>query len=61
MKYYLELKKKIQSKKAKICVVGLGYVGSEIIKKFNKEGFNTAGIDINIKKIKKKNIILLKE
>ena len=48
MKYYLELKKKIQSKKAKICVVGLGYVGSEIIKKFNKEGFNTAGIDINI-------------
>ena len=32
----------------------MGYVGSEIIKKFNKEGFNTAGIDINIKKIKKK-------
>jgi UDP-N-acetyl-D-glucosamine dehydrogenase len=54
MKYYLELKKKIQSKKAKICVVGLGYVGSEIIKKFNKEGFNTTGIDIDIKNIKKK-------
>ena len=54
MKYYLRLKQKIQTKKAKICVIGLGYVGSEIIKKFDKEGFKTIGIDINIKNIKKK-------
>ena len=33
MKYYSKLKKKIQTKKAIICIVGLGYVGSEIIKK----------------------------
>ena len=54
MKYYLELKKKIQTKKAKICVVGLGYVGNEIIKKFDREGFKTIGIDVNIENIKKK-------
>ena len=54
MKYYLRLKRKIQNKKAKICVIGLGYVGSEIIKKFDKEGFKTIGIDVDIKNIKKK-------
>ena len=35
-------------------MIGLGYVGSEIIKKFDKEGFKTIGIDVNIKKYKKK-------
>ncbi len=54
MKYYSKLKKKIQTKKAIICIVGLGYVGSEIIKKFDKEGFKTIGIDVNIENIKKK-------
>ena len=54
MKYYLRLKRKIQNKKAKICVIGLGYVGSEIIKKFDKEGFKTIGIDVDIENIKKK-------
>ena len=54
MKYYLRLKKKLQTKKAKICVIGLGYVGSEIIKKFDREGLKTIGIDVDIKNIKKK-------
>ena len=54
MKYYLKLKKKIQTKKAKICVIGLGYVGNEIIKKFDSEGFKTIGIDLNVENVKKK-------
>jgi len=53
MNYFKNLKKKIKNKKATICIVGLGYVGSEILKKFEKSGFKTIGIDINIKNIKK--------
>ena len=53
MNYFLDLKKKIKIKKAKICVVGLGYVGSSLIKKLEKSGFETIGIDVNLKKIKK--------
>ena len=34
-------------------MIGLGYVGSELLKKFNKEGFKTIGIDINLNKVKK--------
>ena len=53
MDYHYILKKKIISKKSVICVVGLGYVGSELLKKFNYEGFKTIGIDINLKRVKK--------
>ena len=37
MNYFYNLKKKIQNNKAVICIVGLGYVGSAIIEKFNKK------------------------
>ena len=47
MNYQNILKKKIISKKSVICVIGLGYVGSELLKKFDYEGFKTIGIDIN--------------
>ena len=47
MKYYSKLKKKIQTKKAIICIVGLGYVGSEIIKKFG--GSKVENLDDGLK------------
>ena len=53
MNYQHILKNKIISKKSVICVVGLGYVGSELLKKFNYEGFKTIGIDINLNRVKK--------
>jgi len=54
MKYFENLRKKIKKNKAVICVVGLGYVGSRIIEKFNQAGFKTIGIDNDEKKIKQK-------
>jgi UDP-N-acetyl-D-glucosamine dehydrogenase len=53
MNYQHILKNKIASKESVICVVGLGYVGSELLKKFNYEGFKTIGIDINLNRVKK--------
>jgi UDP-N-acetyl-D-glucosamine dehydrogenase len=55
------LKDKIKSKKAKICVVGLGYVGLPIAVEFALKGYQTLGIDTDPVKIKlihqKKNYI----
>ncbi len=53
MNYQEKLRIKIRKKKSVVCVVGLGYVGSELLKKFNKEGFKTIGIDISLRKVKK--------
>jgi UDP-N-acetyl-D-glucosamine dehydrogenase len=47
------LKIKISSKKAKICVIGLGYVGLPCLINFAKKGFNTLGIDLNFKLVNK--------
>ena len=38
MNYFQNLRSKIKKNNAVICVVGLGYVGSEILKKFNEGG-----------------------
>ena len=60
MNYFKILKNKIQNKSAKICIIGLGYVGSEIIKKLSSIGYNIIGLDIDknkFKKIKKKKYI----
>ena len=54
MNYFQNLRDKIKKNNAVICVVGLGYVGSAILKKFNKAGFKTIGIDKDKRKIKKK-------
>lgn len=63
--YYNILKKKLKIKKSVIGIVGLGYVGSELLKKFNQEGFRTVGLDLNINRIKNslnlKNCILTNE
>lgn len=39
------LRKKIQTKKAKVAVIGLGYVGLPIAVNFAKAGFNVFGLD----------------
>ncbi len=55
------LKDKIKTKKAKVCVIGLGYVGLPIAVEFALKGYQTLGIDIDPVKIKlihqKKNYI----
>ena len=47
----MTLEAKIQEKKARICVIGLGYVGLPLIKTFLKSGFNVTGFDIDEKKV----------
>jgi UDP-N-acetyl-D-glucosamine dehydrogenase len=55
------LKDKIRTRKAKICVIGLGYVGLPIAVEFALKGYQTLGIDTDPVKIKlihqKKNYI----
>ncbi|MGR3317536.1 MAG: nucleotide sugar dehydrogenase [Candidatus Anammoxibacter sp.] len=48
----MELLEKIKSKKAKIGVIGLGYVGLPLIIEFCNAGFHVTGFDVDEKKIK---------
>lgn len=48
----MELLEKIQSKKAKVGVIGLGYVGLPLALEFALKGFDVLGFDIDDKKIK---------
>ncbi len=45
-----ELAEKIRSRKARVGVVGLGYVGLPLAVEFAQEGFQVVGIDLNEKK-----------
>ncbi len=47
----MNLEQKIKDKKAKIGVVGLGYVGLPLAVEFASKGFYTLGIDLNRRKI----------
>lgn len=47
----MELLQKIESKKAKIGIVGLGYVGLPLLMEFVEQGFSTVGFDIDDKKV----------
>jgi UDP-N-acetyl-D-glucosamine dehydrogenase len=51
----LELKEKIDSKKAVIAVVGLGYVGLPLAVQYAMAGFKTFGIDTDRKKVDRVN------
>jgi len=51
--YYNDLKIKLKKKSAVICIIGLGYVGLELLKNFEKKNFNIIGIDLDKKKLKK--------
>ncbi|MCM8772996.1 MAG: nucleotide sugar dehydrogenase [Candidatus Omnitrophica bacterium] len=48
-----ELIKKIEEKKIKIGVIGLGYVGLPIVIRFVESGFKVIGFDIDEEKVKK--------
>lgn len=52
---FKELKEKIISKKAKIGVIGMGYVGLSLAMGFAKKGFKVYGIDIDEDRIKRLN------
>ena len=47
------LEKKIKSKKARILVIGLGYVGAPLLNLIYKKHFDVSGLDLNIKRIKR--------
>lgn len=47
----MNLEKKIKSKKARIGVVGLGYVGLPLAVEFASKGFQTVGIDVDPSKV----------
>ncbi len=51
MSAYTELKKKIQSGKAVVAVVGLGYVGLPIAIEFCRKGYKVHGLDSNKRRI----------
>jgi UDP-N-acetyl-D-glucosamine dehydrogenase len=51
----MTLEQKIKDKKAKIGVVGLGYVGLPLAVEFADKGFYTLGIDVDRRKIEKMN------
>ena len=45
------IEKKILNKTARLCVIGLGYVGLSITEAFTKAGFSILGLDTNKEKI----------
>ncbi|MCX6567526.1 MAG: NAD(P)-binding domain-containing protein, partial [Candidatus Aminicenantes bacterium] len=47
----LKLLKKIESKEARVGVIGLGYVGLPLVKTFLQKGFRVTGFDVDRKKI----------
>jgi UDP-N-acetyl-D-glucosamine dehydrogenase len=52
MQYVDKIINKIQKKEAKVCIIGLGYVGLTIAVEMAEDGFITFGIDIDENKIK---------
>ena len=47
---YIDLLKKINSKQAKIGVIGLGYVGLPLAVELAKKGFIVTGLEVDSKK-----------
>jgi UDP-N-acetyl-D-glucosamine dehydrogenase len=43
--------KKVKSREAVVCVIGLGYVGLPLVLRFSEAGFRVIGIDIDQQKI----------
>ena len=52
---YNKILDKVKTRKAKICIVGLGYVGLPTAIFFAENGFNVIGVEINEKNLKKIN------
>ena len=53
MNYKKNIINKILSKKIKVCIIGLGYVGLPLFNLSRKKGYITTGVDIDIQKLKK--------
>ena len=51
MSHLSDLEKKLQSKQARVGVVGLGYVGLPLVVEFANAGYTVIGIDIDEKKV----------
>ncbi|MCI0511716.1 nucleotide sugar dehydrogenase [candidate division KSB1 bacterium] len=51
----MSLETKLNDKTARICIVGLGYVGIPIAVEYAKKGFKVFGIDLNAPKVAKVN------
>ncbi len=49
----IKLKNKINTKQARVAVIGLGYVGLPLAVAFAEKGFNVLGIDINAKRVER--------
>lgn len=47
----MNLKDKIRDRKARIGVIGLGYVGLPLAVEFAKEGFDVTGFDVDASKV----------
>jgi UDP-N-acetyl-D-glucosamine dehydrogenase len=47
----VSLKEKIRDRKARIGVIGLGYVGLPLAVEFAKEGFDVTGFDVDLFKV----------
>src|SRR3989304_382593 len=46
-----EFLKKLDSSKAKVGVIGLGYVGLPLVLRFCEEGFSVTGFDVDVEKV----------
>lgn len=53
MSSYDELRNKVKNRKARIAVIGMGYVGLPLAMEFAGKGFITTGFDIDSKKVAK--------
>jgi UDP-N-acetyl-D-glucosamine dehydrogenase len=51
----MEIIDKIKSKEARLCIIGLGYVGLPLIVEFARAGYKTVGIDVQADKVSKVN------
>ena len=51
MNYSQELRRKIESREARVGVVGLGYVGLPLAVEFAQAGFTVTGIDLDTRKV----------
>ncbi|MCE5273136.1 NAD(P)-binding domain-containing protein, partial [bacterium] len=48
----MKLIEKIQSRKAEVAIIGLGYVGFPLAVEFSSAGFSVTGIDLSESKVK---------
>jgi UDP-N-acetyl-D-glucosamine dehydrogenase len=53
LNFFRNLKNKLKKKEAVICIIGLGYVGLELFKSFQKKNFSLIGVDLDNKKVEK--------